>query len=119
MSIVKKIVSRPVVTTVFVGGYVLGARAGKARYRQIRAVAAKVASRLGVGGADRATEPATDASTPAPSAPPAKKPADTTAAPADPETEHVDAGTRLAYSAGPDIEETVSELRATDPDDRV
>jgi hypothetical protein len=132
--------------SVFAGGYVLGAKAGRERYEQILQAAGQVKADPRVQqAAARAEDLARDAATKVTEEPHVKKAADkvkdtvgtstsgsdsTTPTPTPTDTqaggvnplladEHVATEDEVVYSTGPDIEETVDELIPTNDDERL
>lgn len=114
-----RIFSHPIkkltILSIFGGGYVLGARAGRERYEQIVEAANKVKADPRVedvvSRAEGVVRDAAGKVTGGDESDPTGGVAAT--------DEHVDTEAEVVYSTGPDIEETVDELRPHDDSERI
>lgn len=102
---------------IFAGGYVLGSRAGRERYEQIVEAANRVKADPRVDDViTRAEDVLHDAGGTAGNSDDSTPTSTVSPAPAD---EHIEPEDKVVYSAGPDIEETVDDLRAHDERERI
>jgi len=114
-----RIFSHPIkkltILSIFAGGYVLGSKAGRERYEQIVGAANKVKTDPRVDDViSRAESVVRDVTGKADSSDDSSN----TVRPA-PADEHIESDDQVVYSTGPDIEETVDELRAHDDSERI
>jgi hypothetical protein len=106
----------------FGGGYVLGTKAGRERYEQIKQTAQQVADKAKDDPRVKDVAEKVKDAAPEPAPEPAPKPTPTPSAPGDSADvhplladEHIGLEDTVVYSAGPDIEESIDDLIGDEP----